>query len=339
MSPSPNPAGSCTAALRLAGCRPHRSIWSIPRHRTARHRSLPDRKICGIRASKTAYNSSFMTGLDDATVLRTLHILAISFGIALRAWRGSRSCFRALGTKPVRLASNAHSRISPSAARLQSWPLFFAVIAIRLAGASAPPRSGPRHPRRIQLPADVRHLRSRPAGKSDASDVDQFRNIPRELVSRVLRRCIRPRKDSPWRSVNSSEIPGLAFLLSDAAMCAAILWMLQAWLPARWAFLGAAIVALKLGSRQLLDEQLLGRRGRRHRRRAGPGRACENREARTRARRLLAWTGHRHSREQPPVRRISFLRARRRLVFVVARSAKPNRRTRCAFASRTLSLL
>jgi hypothetical protein len=36
-------------------------------------------------------------------------------------------------------------------------------------------------------------------------------------------------------------------LLSDAAMCAAIFWMLLSWLPRRWAFCGAAIVALNLG--------------------------------------------------------------------------------------------
>lgn len=40
--------------------------------------------------------------------------------------------------------------------------------------------------------------------------------------------------------------PWFGVLLSNAAMCAAILWMLQAWLPARWALLGAILAALKL---------------------------------------------------------------------------------------------
>ena len=42
--------------------------------------------------------------------------------------------------------------------------------------------------------------------------------------------------------------PWIGVLLSDAMMCAAILWMLQAWMPARWAFLGAGLVALNLGT-------------------------------------------------------------------------------------------
>src|SRR6267143_1547261 len=41
--------------------------------------------------------------------------------------------------------------------------------------------------------------------------------------------------------------PWIGVLLSVASMCAAILWMLQAWLPARWAFLGGVLVALKFG--------------------------------------------------------------------------------------------
>jgi hypothetical protein len=42
-------------------------------------------------------------------------------------------------------------------------------------------------------------------------------------------------------------LPWIGVLLSTAAMVAAILWMLQAWLPARSAFLGGILVALKFG--------------------------------------------------------------------------------------------
>jgi len=39
--------------------------------------------------------------------------------------------------------------------------------------------------------------------------------------------------------------PWLGVLLSTSAMCAAVYWMLCAWMPSRWAFLGGALVVLK----------------------------------------------------------------------------------------------
>src|ERR1700676_2438325 len=41
--------------------------------------------------------------------------------------------------------------------------------------------------------------------------------------------------------------PWVGVLLSTAALCSAIAWMLQAWMPSRWAFLGGVLAALKFG--------------------------------------------------------------------------------------------
>jgi hypothetical protein len=41
--------------------------------------------------------------------------------------------------------------------------------------------------------------------------------------------------------------PWIGVLLSTATMCSAIAWMLQAWMPSRWAFLGGLLAAIKFG--------------------------------------------------------------------------------------------
>jgi hypothetical protein len=41
--------------------------------------------------------------------------------------------------------------------------------------------------------------------------------------------------------------PWIGVLLSIAAMCSSIAWMLQAWLPSRWALLGGLLAAIKFG--------------------------------------------------------------------------------------------
>jgi hypothetical protein len=41
--------------------------------------------------------------------------------------------------------------------------------------------------------------------------------------------------------------PWIGVLLSAAAMCSAITWMLRAWMPTRWAFLGGSLTAMKFG--------------------------------------------------------------------------------------------
>jgi hypothetical protein len=41
--------------------------------------------------------------------------------------------------------------------------------------------------------------------------------------------------------------PWIGVLLSTAAMCSAIAWMLQAWMPSRWALLGGTLATIKFG--------------------------------------------------------------------------------------------
>jgi hypothetical protein len=185
-----------------------------------------------------------MTGLDDATTLRTLHILAISFGmaaglalLALLFPRAAQNTF-----DPVeRALANFSERKS-----LAVLTVFLAVIAFRLLALPL-----------LRVPVPGIHDEFSYLLMSDTFTHGRLANPthPLWISFETFHVNWLPTYASMYPPAQGIALalgqtlgnPWIGVLLSDAAMCAAILWMLQAWLPARWAFLGGAIVALKLG--------------------------------------------------------------------------------------------
>ena len=185
-----------------------------------------------------------MTGLDDATTLRTLHILALSFGVAF-----------ALGVIALlfpRVGQSLFDRVERTLAKfserrtLAIVALFFAVIAIRLLALPL-----------LHVPVPGIHDEYSYLLLSDTFAHGRLTNPthPMWISFETFHVNWFPTYCSMYPPAQGLALaigqllgnPWIGVLLSDAAMCAAILWMLQVWLPARWAFLGAAIVALKLG--------------------------------------------------------------------------------------------
>jgi hypothetical protein len=185
-----------------------------------------------------------MTGLDDATALRTLTSLAVSGGVTLLF--GSLALFfPRIGRSAFRQTENFFSTFARKRT-LAIIALFFCAMGVRvavlpllrvpvpgihdefsyllMADTFAHGRlANPTHPMWVSF--ETFHVNWFPAYASMYPPAQGFVMAIGQLLGH------------PWIGV----------LLSGAAMCAAILWMLEGWLPARWAFLGGALATLKFG--------------------------------------------------------------------------------------------